>query len=100
MNEPQPPDAIVLSPDAERDLDRALMLLLERGPASVATTVLDAISSTLASLASRLLDGPVSALSSGERCRRFYEHPFWIYYQRAPGELRVLRIYHHARAPL
>lgn len=99
MNEAQPPDAILLSPDADHDLDRALMALFEHSPAA-ASALLDAVNDTLNLLASRRLEGSVSTLPSGERCRRFYEHPFWIYYQRAPGALRVLRLHHHKRDPL
>jgi plasmid stabilization system protein ParE len=32
--------------------------------------------------------------------RRWPVPPHWIYYLRAAGELRVLRIYHGAREPL
>ena len=46
------------------------------------------------------LDGREVELDTGERCRRIFVHPLTIYYQRAPGEVLIVRVYHHARQPL
>ncbi len=51
-------------------------------------------------LASRVVDGRVIALYTGERYRRWFVHPVSIFYERAPGVVRVVGIYHHAREPL
>ena len=99
MTDPGRHASIVLAPAAVKDLDDAMTWWAERNPA-VAETLRQTLDQVLDTLASGLLDGRASGLPSGVRCRRFYAHPFWIYYQRTPGVLRVLRIHHHARAPL
>ena len=46
------------------------------------------------------LDGPAALLRSGRRCRRFPVAPVTVFYEREPGVVTVLRVYHHAREPL
>jgi len=99
MSPPTTPAAIELTAAAVKDLDDVLIWLAARNP-SAAEALRESIDSVLTTLATGMLHGPASTLASGARCRRFYVHPLWIYYQHIPGVLRVLRIYHHARTPL
>ncbi|MBK8692026.1 MAG: hypothetical protein IPN17_06900 [Deltaproteobacteria bacterium] len=39
-------------------------------------------------------------LRDGSDALRVYVHPVAIFYERDPGVLRVLRVYHHAREPI
>ncbi len=95
------PDRVSFARAARRDLDAQLDYLAERNPAA-SLALADAIGETLAMLAARdpRLDGREVELDTGERCRRIFVHPLTIYYQRAPGEVLIVRVYHHARQPL
>lgn len=55
---------------------------------------------TLEKLAAGDMEGPQQQLTTGELVRSWPVPPFRIYYQRGEGELRVFRIYHHARRPI
>lgn len=91
---------LALRPEALRDLEDALGYVADRDWR--AAEVLHAsIFRAFDDLDAGGFDGPPFTLPSGERVRRFYAHPFWIYCQRLPGDtLLVLRVRHYARAPL
>lgn len=101
MTDAEHPDRVSFATTARRDLDAQLDYLAERNPAA-SLALSDSIDATLAMLAGRAprLDGPEVLLDTGERCRRVFVHPVAIYYQRAPGEVLVVRVYHHAREPI
>jgi plasmid stabilization system protein ParE len=90
---------VVFSEQAEDDLDACLSHIRERNPAAalkMARKVLAAVSL----LSTGNVDGPSVRLSTGETVRGWLVSPFRVYYARVGAELRVLRIYHHARRPL
>jgi plasmid stabilization system protein ParE len=81
------------------DLLDALTYLRERNPS--AAEKLDAeIAACIERLAAREFDGPPSRLRSGAIVRSWRVSSFRIYYQRHPGELLIVRIYHQARRPI
>ncbi len=51
-------------------------------------------------LAAGDFEGPEQRLYSGQIVRSWPVPPLRVYYQRLANELRVLRIYHHARRPM
>ena len=93
------PDAVVVSPEAQHDLDALIDHVVLRNP-HAAARLLAEIEEAMDLLASRVVDGRMIALHSGERYRRWFVHPVSIFYERAPGVVRVVRIYHHSREPL
>ncbi len=95
------PDRIVLTPEAEEDLAAFLAYLDARNPAAAVAAysrIVDAFA--LLAAPSPRLDGPAALLRSGRRCRRFPVAPVTVFYEREPGVVTVLRVYHHAREPL
>lgn len=90
---------VLLSPEAEADLQATLDFIRERNPTAsimLAVRVFD----TLEKLAAGDMEGPQQRLTTGEFVRSWPVPPFRIYYQRGQDELRVFRIYHHARRPI
>jgi plasmid stabilization system protein ParE len=88
-----------LAPQARRDLHATLAYLAERNPRA-GLDLHAGLLRTLDLLATGVLDGPEAALPAHGPCRRFYVHPWWVYYRRQPGGmLEVLRLYHYARKP-
>jgi plasmid stabilization system protein ParE len=96
---PPAPDAVVLTPEAERDIADHVAYLDARNPYA-ADDFHRTLSDEFDRLATRVVDGQLVVLPNGGRCRRWLVHPMAIFYERAPGTLYVLRVYHHARRPL
>lgn len=90
---------VVYTEEAIADVVDAIAYLNERSPRAAAG--LDqAISQCVAQLADGSLDGPVSRLRSGAQVQSWPIPPFRLYYQRNPGELLIVRMYHQARRPI
>ena len=90
---------VTYTDDAIADILDAIAYLNERNPTAAAN--LDAkIAQCIDRLGAHELDGPVSRLRSGAIARSWAVRPFRIYYQRHPGELLILRVYHQARRPI
>jgi len=90
---------VTYTDEAIADILDALAYLAERSPTAAAN--LDAeIAECIARLADREFDGPASRLRSGSLVRSWALPPFRIYYQRHPGELLIVRVYHQARRPI
>lgn len=100
MTEPAP-DRVELAPEAARDLAAIVDYLAEHNPRAAAAWT-DDFRDALALLASHAprLDGPSVRFLDGTSVRRWPVLPAVLFYQRAPGVLRVARVYHHAREPL
>lgn len=85
--------------EAIADLVQAITYLNERNPTAAAN--LDAeISRCIDRLAAQEFEGPQSRLHSGAVVRSWPVRPFRIYYQRHPGELLIVRVYHQTRRPI
>lgn len=81
------------------DIVEAISYLNERNPTAAA--ILDAeVAQCIKRLAAQEFDGPVSRLRSGAVVRSWGVPPFRVYYQRHPGELLIVRVYHQARRPI
>jgi plasmid stabilization system protein ParE len=90
---------VTYTEEAVADIVQAVTYLNERNP--TAAVNLDAeIAQCIERLAGQEFDGPVSRLRSGAVVRSWAVAPFRIYYQRHPGELLVVRVYHQARRPI
>jgi plasmid stabilization system protein ParE len=90
---------ITIAPEAVDDLEATVEHIAAHNPraaAGLARRVFDMIDR----LAEGILDGPEQELTTGERARSWPVPPLRIYYQREPGRLIVLRIYHQARKPI
>ncbi len=94
-------DRIELTEEARADLREVLGYIVERNPAA-GENLRSAIERTVAALAltAPRMDGVLVVLRDGSDARRVYVHPVAIFYEREPGVLRVLRVYHHAREPI
>ncbi len=90
---------VVYAPEAVDDLQSSIAHIQERNPAA-ALKVANKIFAAVSLLARGNVDGPTVRLSTGEAVRAWHVKPFRLFYVRAGDELRVLRIYHHARRPL
>lgn len=91
---------VELTPEAERDLSKAIDHLLQ-SDVMAALEFQQSVLQALETFAASPIDGAVAVLPSGQRVRRHFHYPLWIYYQREPtGVFRVLRLYHYAREPL
>lgn len=90
---------VTYTQEAVADIIGAVAYVDERNPAA-ATKLNARISNSIERLAAGEFDGPVSRLKSGAVVRSWAVPPFRIYYQRHPGELLVLRVYHQARRPI
>ena len=90
---------VTYTEEAIADIVGALTYLNERNP--TAASKLDAaIARCVERLAEHEFEGPVSRLRSGAVVRSWGVPPFRIYYQRHPGELVILRVYHQKRRPI
>jgi plasmid stabilization system protein ParE len=90
-----------LTKKAEADLTAIIDFSLERFGAETALRHLDKLERSIEALDRGDYEGPELTIASRTRpVRRWPVPPHWIYYHRVAGELRVLRIYHGARAPL
>jgi plasmid stabilization system protein ParE len=90
-----------LTKKAQADLSALVDFSLQRFGTDIAVRYVDALEQTLEALARGDFDGPELFIASRSRpVRRWPVPPYWIYYDRAGGYLRVLRIYHGAREPL
>ena len=90
---------VTYTEEAVADIVEAITYLNERNPSAAANLDAD-IARCIERLADREFEGPVSRLRSGAVVRSWAVPPFRIYYQRHPGELLVLRVYHQARRPI
>jgi plasmid stabilization system protein ParE len=90
-----------LTRKAEADLEALTSFSIDRFGADAAVRFVDMIERHLKALARHEYEGPQTFLGSRTRpVRRWPVPPFWLYYDRVGGVLRVLRIYHGARGPL
>jgi plasmid stabilization system protein ParE len=90
---------VTYTEEAIADIVDAITFLNERSPTAAAN--LDAeITRSVERLAGGDFDGPVSRLRSGALVQSWAVPPFRIYYQRHPGELLIVRVYHQARRPI
>lgn len=94
-------DRIELTEEARTDLREVVRYIVERNPAA-GENLRSAIERTVAALAltAPRMDGVLVGLRDGSDARRVCVHPVAIFYEREPGVLRVLRVYHHAREPI
>jgi plasmid stabilization system protein ParE len=90
---------VLFSPEAELDLATTLEHIAERN-ADAAEALRLGVFRQLSLLDEGAVDGALTTLRSGHRVRRWFVHPFWIYYRRQGSVLEVVRVYHHARGPL
>jgi plasmid stabilization system protein ParE len=90
---------IIWTPEAADDFEAAVAYLAERNP-SAARKLAEAVFSLVERLSIEPMDGPAHTLRTGEEVRGWPLPPFRLYYQRAEGALRVLRIYHQKREPI
>jgi len=90
---------VTYTEEAVADIIQAISYLNERNPTAAAQLDAD-ITRCVERLADQEFDGPVSRLRSGAVVRSWGVPPFRIYYQRHPGELLVLRVYHQKRRPI
>jgi plasmid stabilization system protein ParE len=90
-----------LTKKAEADLAALVDFSLERFGSEVASSYLDKLERSIAALARSDFDGPELTVASRSRpVRRWPVSPYWLYYDRTGGVLRILRIYHGAGATL
>lgn len=89
---------IEFSEPALDELEEGLDFIAERNPAA-AYKIRLALIETLTTFAAVGFEGEIATLSTGELVRRFYKHPFWLYFEREGEVLRVIHVRHHAREP-
>ena len=90
---------VTYTDEAIADIVDAITYLKERNVAAAEN--LDAeIAQCIDRLAAHEFDGPASRLRSGTLVHSWPVRPFRIYYQRRPGELVILRVYHQTRRPI
>lgn len=87
---------VTYTEEAIADIVEAITYLNERNPTAAAKLDAD-ITRCIGRLAAQEFDGPVSRLRSGAVVRSWAVPPFRIYYQRHPGELLMVRVYHQTR---
>ena len=90
---------VTYTEEAVADLVDAITYLNERNPTAAAKLDAD-IARCIERLADREFEGPISPLRSGAVVRSWGVPPFRIYYQRYPGELLVIRVYHQKGRPI
>jgi len=90
---------IVYAPKARADLQTCVEYIAKDNP-SAAASLADRVFTLVDRLAAGEFDGPEHRLYNGQLVRSWPAPPLRVYYQRLPKELRVLRIYHHARRPI
>jgi plasmid stabilization system protein ParE len=95
------PDAVEFTALARAELEEAIEYIAARNP-DAAMRLRTAIGATLATLAGPhpRVDGPTARLNRGAPCRRCFVHPVTLYYDRAPGLVLMLHVWHHAREPI
>jgi plasmid stabilization system protein ParE len=90
-----------LTKKAERDLAALFEFSSQRFGRERALQFLDQLEQRLLALASHEYEGPELVIAARAKpVRRWPIPPYWIYYDRIGGSLRVLRIYHGAQKPL
>lgn len=90
---------VTYTEEAIADILDALAYLHERNPAAASHLDTD-FAACIERLAAGDFEGPLSRLRSGSLVRSWPVPPFRIYYQRQPGELLILRVYHQTRRPI
>ena len=90
---------IAYTEEALADILDAIAYLNERNPAAASNLDTD-LAACIEHLAAGEFEGPLSRLRSGSLVRSWPVPPFRIYYQRQPGELLILRVYHQTRRPI
>jgi plasmid stabilization system protein ParE len=89
-----------LTRKAAADLESLLDFSRERFGVTGALQLLGELEQRIQALAGHDFEGPELRIASRDRpVRRWPVPPYWIYYDRVGGILRVLRIYHGARDP-
>ncbi len=94
-------DRVEFSPEAVAELDGLVAYIAERNPNAaerVRANIMQAVA-TLAATTPRT-EGREVILDSGEKCRRWFVSPVLLLYQRAPGVLAAVHVWHHAREPI
>jgi plasmid stabilization system protein ParE len=90
---------VTYAEEAIADIVEAMTFLNERNP-TAAASLDDQIARCIERLAAQEFEGPISTLRSGTVVHSWPVPPFRVYYQRLPGELLILRVYHHSRRPI
>lgn len=90
---------ITYTEEALADILDAIAYLNERNPAAASNLDTD-LAACIEHLAAGEFEGPLSRLRSGSLVRSWPVPPFRLYYQRQPGELLILRVYHQTRRPI
>jgi len=90
---------VTYAEEAIADILDAIAYLNDRSP-TAASQLDDELAACIERLAAGEFDGPLSRLRSGSLVRSWPVPPFRIYYQRQPGELLILRVYHQTRRPI
>jgi plasmid stabilization system protein ParE len=90
-----------LTKKAEADLLALVEFSVQRFGPAAALRFVDEIENRLGALARLEFEGSEVTIGARARpVRRWPVPPYWIYYDRVGGILRVLRIYHGAQKPL
>ena len=90
-----------LTRKAEADLASLVDFSVARFGSDATLRLLDNLDRGIEALARHEYEGPEARIGSRARpVRRWPVPPYWLYYDRVGGILRVLRIYHGAREPL
>jgi plasmid stabilization system protein ParE len=90
-----------LTKKAEADFEALVDFSVERFGAEAALRLISHLENRIEALARQDFEGPELIIASRARpVRRWPIPPYWLYYDRVGGILRVLRIYHGAREPL
>jgi plasmid stabilization system protein ParE len=90
---------ITYAEEAIADILDAIAYLNERNPAAASSLDTD-LAACIEHVAAGEFEGPLSRLRSGSLVRSWPVPPFRIYYERQPGELLILRVYHQTRRPI
>jgi plasmid stabilization system protein ParE len=93
------PLRVVLTREAEQDLESAVSHLLERNP-QAAATLIERMFDVAQRLAEGMFDGPWQVLSDGRRIQSWPLPPYRLFYRRSAHTLTIIRIYHQRRRPL
>jgi plasmid stabilization system protein ParE len=93
--------AYKLTKKAEADLEALVNFSTDRFGSAATIRFLDKLERHFEALARHEYEGPESRIRSRARpVRRWPVPPYWLYYDRVGGTLRVLRIYHGTREPI
>ena len=90
---------ITYTEEALADILDAIAYLILRSPAAAPNLDTD-LAACIEHLAAGEFEGPLSRLRSGSLVRSWPVPPFRVYYQREPGVLLILRVYHQTRRPI